>query len=208
MVTMDLPPGVTLSKATPFFLTLWFWIAILLLIILICVSAYSFFRISLRNRTIVIIHLPNKDREIHNFKNFVGDIFKIATHEKTKDNLTKYHEYFFRPDALETGYFGKYIEYDYKISEPRKPNPNNESIKLDFDFISAVLNTDLAVDLLLSKDFKNFVKMMLIVILIISILIFIIGLFLLYFQLGTTPTCSLAPTNETLTTIKLAMNMK
>lgn len=185
---------------TPFYFTWTFALCVIFFIIILIISGYAWFRISLRNRTNVIIHMPDKTRKVYSFTNFIGDIFKIETGEKTKDGTLIFHNYFFRPNALETGYFGRYIEYDFKVSEPRQPTGIEH--KNLFSFISAILNTDLAVDLLLSQKFKDFVRAMLIIILVSIILNIIISS--LPFFIHDTVSCTLPPTNETINTIRMA----
>lgn len=194
-------------KEVPFYLTWTFALCILLLIVIIGISLYAYFRISLRNRTTVIIHMPDKTRKVHSYKNYSGDTFTLDTNELDKEGKPGKHVYFFRPDALETGYFGRYIEYDYMVSEPRRSK--GDGLKLDFKFISALLNTDLAVDLLLSAKFKEFVKTMLIICAIgILIIILIVGYQLYVNTSQGIPHCSIALTNETINSWKALQSIQ
>lgn len=177
-------PFVAIYKDIPLWLNPFFALTILSVIIIIIVSGYLYFRISLRNRTNVIIHMPDGKRQFYSYKKFSGKVFKIKGFEKDKDNNFIYYNYYFRPEALETGYFGSYIEYDYGILEPLNPrsrgrlSPSN--IPEIFRFVSSLLNTQLAVDLLLSQAFKDFVKMALIIIGIEVLVAILIGGYQIY----------------------------
>lgn len=192
-------------KTMPFYLTWQFALAVLLFIGIIIISLYAYFRISMRNRTVVIIHMPDKTRQVYSYKYFNGNRFEIYGFEKDKDGQRIKNIYNFKSEAVETGYFGRYIEYDYGDSEPRifKHSKN----ELDYVFISSLLNTQLAVDLLLSSKFKEFVKMMLIIIAVGILLNLIINgynAYTLYNIAGKKgiQSCSLELTNQTVETWK------
>ena len=197
-------PSQAIMVTPPFYNTIWFWIGVICLMILIVSFIYFYFRVILRNKTNVIIHMPDKSRKFYSYKNYTGDSFNILSSEKDKDGKPIEHRYFFKLEAVETGYWGKYIEYDYGISEPRKSYGQSFSdIRLLYKFISGLLNTDLAVDLLLSQKFKDFVKMMLVMLM----LVLCIGCGItigLYFYSPPTQ-CILVPNNVTIQTLRIAM---
>lgn len=153
----------------PFWLNTWFAIATIIFVALIITGLYLWFRIYLRNKTNVIIHMPDRTRRHYSYSKFTGDKFKIDTDDKDADNKPVPHSYYFMSAAVETGFFGRYIEYDYKVAIPRMIGDNKSSKFLElkdfFTFISSMLNTDLHIDLLLSQKFKDFVKVMLIILL-------------------------------------------
>lgn len=179
-------PFIAVYKDVPIWLNPFFALAILLTIIVFVLSLYLWFRISLRNRTNVIIHMPDSKRKFISYKKFSGTIFKIKGYEKDKDNNPIYYNYRFRPECLESGYFGSYIEFDYGILEPLNPrkrdNMSQKNLPEIFKFISSLLNTQLAVDLLLSQKFKEFVKMMLTILVIMIFIVILINGYMVYVQ--------------------------
>jgi hypothetical protein len=186
-------------KSTPFYLTWTFAVAIILFLAVVSLALYAHFRISLRNRLNVIIHMPDKTRKMLSYKKYAGDNFNIMGNELDKDGKPISQVYFFRADALEQGFFGRYIEYDYGISEPRRARSDTK-LSLDFKFIASLLNTQLVVDLLLSQKWKDLVTMLLIIILI-ACFINMVGVGITLFTHDTSiRSCSLAFTNETFDT--------
>jgi amino acid transporter len=199
-------PYVAVYKSVPFYLNPFFAVAILLFFAILIIGAYAYFRISMRNRTNVIIHMPDKTRRFFSYKNFTGNEFKIKSEEPVKDGQERqYFSYFFKPEYVEFGYFGRYIEYDYGISMPIGHNERmkgKESSQALFKTISGILDSQLLVDLLLSQKFKNFVQTMLIIILIgvgISLLTSIGQYFFKPVQ-----ECVLSYNNQTINVIRLA----
>jgi hypothetical protein len=214
-------PDKVIYQPLPFLNDIWFAIAVLIAICVIVLAIYAWFRISLRNRTNVILHMPDKTRKTFSFKNFVGDCFNIDSLEKDKDGKPIKHRYIFRAEQLESGYFGRYIEYDYLISEPREangeytsgwkgiePRPRNAYVPLkdEFKFMSGIMNTQLTLDLLLSAQFKEFVKMMLVIILCAVFLTICLAGYNIY-AASQMQHCSLIATNETINTIRLATGL-
>jgi hypothetical protein len=176
-------PFVAVYKDVPIWLNPFFAVAVVLALLAISLGIYLWFRISMRNRTNVIIHMPDGTREFHSYKKFVGHVFKIKGHEKDKDGQEIFYNYRFRSECLETGYFGRYIEYDYGMLEPLNRNERHydrKDMPEIFKFISSLLNTQLAVDLLLSQKFKEFVKMMLIIILVVGFIGLILSGYIAY----------------------------
>jgi hypothetical protein len=190
---------ITQTIITPFYMQIWFAIAVILGIGVIVLAVWFWFRISLRNRTNVIIHMPDKTRQSFSYKNFTGTTFNIRGYEKTIEGEPVSYTYIFKPECLESGYFGRYIEYDYGVSEPldsKKRVYANKDMPSIMKLFSSLMNSQLATDLLLSNKFKEFVKMMLIIILIVTfiILIAVIGM---PFAYNPEVNCKLIPTNET-----------
>lgn len=198
-------PYVAVYKNIPFWLNWWFAIAVLLFLCVLVIAGYAWFRISLRNRTNVIMHMPNKTRKVYSYKNYVGDSFALDGVERDGNGNPIKSNYMFDPECLETGYFGKYIEYDYGIIIPRgsKKYSIGDELKNVFKIVSAMLNSDLAVDLLLAQKFKEFVKMMLIIIMIgvvIGIIASAIPLFYHPIQ-----QCTIVGNNQTINVIQEAV---
>lgn len=190
---------ITQTVSTPFYLNIWFALSVIIGIALIVVAIWFYFRINLRNRTNVIIHMPDKTRMTHSYKNFAGTTFNIKGFEKTIEGDLINHTYIFKPECLESGYFGRYIEYDYGVSEPidtKQRRYANKDMPSIMRLFSALMNSQLAVDLLLSNKFKEFVKLMLILIL---IGLFIVIIVVIAYPFVYTPDtyCYLIPTNET-----------
>ena len=202
-------PYIAVYRTIPLWLNIWFVLAVLLFLLVLGVSGYLYFRISLRNRTNVIIHMPDKTRRLYSYKKFTGQVFKIKSNEKDKDGNDMFYNYQFRNEALEQGYFGRYIEYDYGMLEPldsKQRNYNVKNIKEIFKFVSALLETQLAVDLLLSQKFKEFVIMMLYIIAVLSLLSFLVSAYNTYvLSQGKVVSCVLSNSSVNIDIIRSAL---
>lgn len=202
-------PYVAVIKNIPIWLNIWFAISIILTISLIVFGLWHWFKIYCRNRTNVIIHMPDKKRQLHSYKNFVGSVFKIKSSEQTKDNIPHYFHYEFEEDAIEYGYFGRYIEFDYgnikALSSKNRKNLNFGLLK----FVSALLETDLAVDLLISSNFKTTVIILLWCILGGTFIVLCLtgyNTYIVSATKGTIQQCSLSWDNQTQQVIKTAIH--
>lgn len=190
----------------PFYLNIWFALAVVLIVAVIVLSLYLWFRIYLRNRTNVIIHMPDGTRQLHGFNKFVGDCFNIQSHEKDKHGSYIQYRYIFKPECLEQGFFGRYIEYDYAKSEPlnpRKREYDNKDIPELFKRMSALMNSEMLINLLLSQKFKEFITTMLIIILVVCIIIAILIAIGFFYQ--PTTQCTLVANNQTINTLRFAL---
>lgn len=194
-------------KPIPFYVDIWFAFTVIAVICVILVSVYLWFRIKLRNTTRVIIHNPDGKRDMYTYYKFMGEEFDIPTTDKDKDNNYKKFQYHFKESALETGFFGKYIEYDYKNPEPRqyKANP----YRLDFEFVSSVVNTRVIGDLLLATKWKELVTTLLIIIVVLCALTFLLVAYNSYvISQPHSNICSLALDNTTINTWKVLQQIK
>jgi len=197
---------VAVYKTIPFYLNIWFAVAIGFFTLLLIALGIYYVRISLRNRTNVIIHMPDKTRIHKSYKNFTGTHFFIKGVERDKDDTPIKHTYLFKPDALEYGFFGRYIEYDYGISEPLNSKHRHEETTEKahmFKLFSSLLNTQILVDLLLSSKFKELVKILLYIIIGALIINLILSGYLAYNTSNSV--CTLANNNATINVIRSAM---
>lgn len=211
-VTMDSRglPYIPVYKKIPIWFNPFLYISAGLVLLVVVAWGFYYFRVSLRNRTNVIIHMPDGKRAFYSYKKFTGDIFKIKGHEKTQDGEDISYNYHFRPEAVETGFFGSYIEYDYQHLEPLIPSQRMSGkvtgLKEVFKLVSALLNTDLAVDLLLSQKFKDLVKNLLIIILVCVVLLVILQGIVIYLGTATSvQTCILSNDSQNYALIRQAI---
>lgn len=196
-----------ISRAPSIWLNPFFYIAIGMLLVLIFYIIYHYVIVHYKNRTIFRIHMPDGSIVGYSFKKGeIGTELKIKGVEKTQDGTPTYLTYFFRPECLERGKWGDYIDYDYGNPEPLNVKKRQQGIVEEIDngkFISSLLDTDLAVDLLLSQKFKDFVKMMLVLI----IIAVVIDLALSGFGAFNNPVvnCNLLPSNQTINTLRIGL---
>jgi hypothetical protein len=156
--------------------------------------------------------MPDGSRKFYSYKRGrISSEVKILGIEKTQDSTDIYYTYFIRPECFEKGYWGDYIEYDYGHSEPINPKVRQReqsSWTKILNFVSGLLDTDLAIDLLLSQKFKDFVKTMLVIILIAAILnlIAVIAMPFVY-NPQVNAFCTLNADNQTLNVIKIGTSL-
>lgn len=199
-----------ITRAPPIFLNPFFYVAVALLLALAFYLVYHYISIHVKNRTGVRIHMPDASIKTYWYKKgTIGNELKIQSAEKTQDGTPIFHTYFFKPECVEHGKWGDYIDYDYKISEPINPRNrqrDNSFLRNMLEFVSGLLDTDLAVDLLLSQKFKEFVTTMLIIILIVSVIGVIAGI-ASNFTNPQVVNCNLIPSNQTLQTLRLGLTV-
>lgn len=210
----DISSGVQyIPVAQPFYANIFFWIASVLFIALFLYIIFYYVNTALKNRLGVRIHMPDTSLKTYWYKKGVlPPTFKQLAIEKTQDGSPIYHTYFNRPECVEHGKWGDYIDYDY--GQPEPINPRNRQRDDSFwanilRFVSGLLDTDLAIDLLLSEKFKDFVKTMLVIILI-AVCVdvgFSLVIMIKAFATPTSTTCNLAMTNQTLNTIRMGVLM-
>lgn len=192
--------------------TIWlnpfFYVGIGLFLILVFYIIYHYISLQWHKRTVVRIHMPDNTLMTHSFKDGqLGTEFKMDSGQKTQDGTKILYTYFVRPEAIEQGRWGRYIDYDFGKSEPLNPKQRAKEdgyITNILKFVSGLLDTDLAVDLLLSQKFKNLVTTLLTVILIVSGII-LLGVIGNYFYVPPQKACVLAFDNQTINVIKYAL---
>lgn len=196
---------------TSIWLNWFFYIACALFLTLIGYIIYHYVTVYFRSLTRMRFHMIDGNIQMQSFK--PGEVLpemNIWHGETTQDGNKVMTKYFIRPECIEQGKWGKYIEYDQGVSEPLNPKIRRgqaEQLRLPqlFKFISGLLNTDLAVDLFLSSKFKDFVKMMMYIILVTVILVGIVSAIPLMYH--PVQKCVLPMDNVTISTIRIAMGV-
>lgn len=199
-----------ITRTPPIWLNPFFYVTIGLVLLLIFYIIYHYISIHLKNRTgFRIMHGKNVKTIWFKNKDIPSKI-EVDSKDPTSDGTRRNDIYYYRPDKVYSGKWGYYIDFYYGISEPIDHAQQENKFGFlpnVFKDVSALLNTELYVDLLLSKKFKEFIGTMLVIILIILIL-----------DLGasaaanfTNPSvvqCNLLASNQTLQTLSIANALK
>ena len=192
-----------------------YWIILLIIFlsmaIITAIGIFFYFRITnkLKNGLVARIHMPDTTIQTQRHDIIPPDA-KIVVKEGN-DSFT----YFIREKCIEKGTWGKYIDYDYHVSEPINPrdrNPNNilGDIKEMCKGIGAVLDTDLYVKLLRNSKFEDFVRMLLIILVIANVILLGLGGVNIYMSSGSSSNnnnCVLKLDNQTWNTIYIASHI-
>lgn len=156
-----------------------FWILMLIILlaftIFCAVIMFFYFRISnkWKNGLVARIHMADTTIKTYRYNEIPSDDrFTIKEYDSKGDETS--FTYFIKEKCIEKGNWGKYIDYDYHVSEPINPrerNPNGmmNELKELYKLIGSMLDTDLHVKLLRNSKFEDFVKLMLIIVLIVSV---------------------------------------
>lgn len=193
----------------PIWLNPFFYVAIGLVFIIICVVVYYSIRLHFKSRLGAIIHYPDGTFSSYFYKNFIGEVFKIKKLPNDIKEGDEYFIYFFRPQAIEGGNWGKRIHYNYLDSEPlilsehRKKSDEQTKLFYLYQLISSYVNSDTISKILRSTKFEEYVKLFLLLLLIAEIIVLIL-VTVPFFTHGTQQ-CSLVANNQTLNVIRMAV---
>jgi hypothetical protein len=158
-------------KNIPFYGNIWFWLTIMVIVFAGIWLIYRLIIDRLRNRIVLRFHMPNGDVEHHIRREYPGSKFTVQGHEQTVEGKNQLIEYDFKTECIEKGRWGQYIDWDYGIREPinhkERIVKRSEHFQL-FKMLSALTNSEMLINLLLAKEWKEFVKMMLIFIIIVA----------------------------------------
>lgn len=198
--------AITYYKNVPFYADVFFYLMIMALIIAGIYGFVTWIINRQKNRLVVRIHNPDTSISSFVYRKFEGKQFHIESGERTSEGKKIYYDYDFIPEAVETGMWGRYIDYD--LGNPIPINPRKRVIKeslthLAIKFLNAIADTKLLVELVLSTKWKEFVTIMLWIIVIEGVIIIAMG----GINLGYNPpvNCNLIPSNQTMSVIKNAL---
>jgi hypothetical protein len=153
-----------------------FWVLMLIVLlscsILFSIIIFFYYRITnkLKNDLVARIHMLDYTVKTYRYHEIPANNI-IAIEEIDNHGKTLFKIYNVRENCIEKGRWGRYIEYDYNNSEPIDPHARGYEAFIKkflemFKLIGAFLDTDLHVRLMRNSEFENFVRVMLLIILI------------------------------------------
>lgn len=181
------------------------WLIILGLLILFLIG-YLIYRVWGRDNRVLRIHMPDKKVRSHIFKKNIGKEVSLPTLENDGLGHPIPFTYYIKDDCWETGYWGLYMDFDYKVAEPINPASRDRKTSYISELVSQMLNSNLAQKLLTNTRFEGFVRSMMTVLIIIAGLT-LVGVIAGFFIHTGTSTCVLTPDNSTLNTIYIGAHM-
>jgi hypothetical protein len=195
-------------KSVPFYANIWFYLMIFAFLTTGMYALIMYIINRQRNRLVVRVVYPDATFDSYVYHKFNGDKFLIPTKDKTSEGKYENFSYIFHKLAIYRGEWGRYIEYDYKNPLPKNPLKHfidTEDKKPDIiRLLVSLTETSIFTNLLLSSKFKDFVIIMLWIILGISILS-LIGQFAIPQFMEKDVYCNLIPSNQTLAVIRSAL---
>lgn len=201
--------AVTYYKNLPFYADIWFYVMCIAMISVITYGIVIYIVNRQRNRLVVRIKNPDRTLSTYVYHKFSGTEFSIPTKEKTDEGKFKPFIYKFNKNKLYTGEWGRYIDFQYM--NPEADDPVKDDFKENLpDLIKLLVSlseTTILTNLLLSSKFKDFVIIMLWIILI-MLVINIANTYIAPQLLQYKAICRLSADNETLRIINSALRMK
>lgn len=162
---------ITKTLPLPFYADIWFYMMIFALLTAGTYALVMYIINRQRNRLVVRIRNEDLSQDTYVFHKFQGEFFKIKTKDITAEGKPEHFEYKFVKSKMIRGEWGRYIDYKYKVAEPLDPLGNVDDSAEKPDIIRLLVSlteTSIFTNLLLSSKFKDFVIMMLWIVVILS----------------------------------------